>query len=553
METTQPVHGVAAWQQLLKKKALPIPNPTKAALLEATTENNTLPPLAAIIRHCPLTAFHIFHQANKNREITYDIRVKSLEHAMAMLGVDAIKMFINSVSSFDPLTDDLQANCLIKEVSNSLHAAHQAQYWFKQKTRKTSEEVFWSALFFNVTRWALALQIPKQMQLIQQCGGKHVQAIERQVLGCTISTLQLALDDYWSLPCISHHAWEQFRATKPSSWIAMSRFGRQKPEHGYTQASERAERRFQDKKEQDPQFRLLLGTPAAFIFWANALAQCSRFSWFSMNSSRLSGLMAALLNKGWDKTTQTIHQEAVNLSHKLTYGYGPAPAVGLVNSDVLYHEPKLMKTQKKPSPAAPSQTTEAKPTTPLVKPIPAPATPHSIAEKQGDITHFEQIVENLKDHPERYPTLASLIDILTEAIIEGLAYERLIIALTNKERTRLKSYRCYPKTEKVQFEIILATAPFFNDLLKKQQTIWVKGKEQPDIWAKIPGPFKKAVGHDHFMLQTLTMPRKAIGMLYVDMPYSNSLFKVADFRYLQALGNACRITLLSMAQSKKRG
>ncbi|WP_163831738.1 HDOD domain-containing protein [Spartinivicinus ruber] len=551
METTPPVHGVAAWQQLLKKKALPIPQTTKAALLEAIAGDNTLPPLVAIIRHCPLTAFHMFHQANKNRDITHDTRVKSLEHAMAMLGVDAIKAFIKSVKAFDPLSNNLKVSCFIKEVTNSLHAAHQAQYWFKQKTHKTSEEVFWAALFFNVTRWAMALHSPEKMQTIQQYGGKHALTVERQILGCTISTLQLALDDYWALPGISHHAWEQLRETKSTSWIAMSRFGRQKPEHGYTLASQRAERRFQQKKEQDPQFRLLLGTTAAFVFWANALAQSSRYSWFSLSNNRLSGIMAALLNRGWDKTTQAIHQEAVHLSHKLTYGYGPAPATGLVNPEVLYHEPKLAKLVSKASEPLPAPTEETKITIePAIKT--APPTPQSIAEKHGNIEHFKQIVENLKNQPERYPTLASLLDILTEAIMEALAYERLVIALTNKERTRLKVFRCHPKTEKVEFEIVLATAPFLNDLLKKQQTIWVKGKEQPDIWAKIPGPFKKAVGHDHFMLQTLTMPNKAIGMLYMDMAHSNSLFKVADFRYMQALGNACRVTLLEMAQRKKQ-
>lgn len=114
-----------------------------------------------VVSEDPLLAMQIFRYANRmmsNRQIL----VRTLEHAVALIGSQRLTRLCSQIPRLDPGTTAFSG--LQSTVGDSLVAASMMRQWFDMRQIPWAEADYWMTLFYDAGLWALWLLEPQIME-----------------------------------------------------------------------------------------------------------------------------------------------------------------------------------------------------------------------------------------------------------------------------------------------------------------------------------------------------------------------------------------------------
>ncbi|RRJ82324.1 HDOD domain-containing protein [Aestuariirhabdus litorea] len=533
MSSDHTTYSMEHWQQLLTQNPLPVMARSHADVCDALkNEDVSLYRLAQLIRPCPVICLHVFAAVNRQRKPGAP-RVNNLEHALSLMGLTPLEQLMASLEPIHPLRD-LASQRYSQAITASYHAARQALCWYEYLNREASEGVFWSTLFAQMIRWPLWLYAPDAMQRLQdrQAQGGDPSQNEADVLGGTIDELALMMDSHWPLPRIDAHDLELMQSVSGSTWLQLSRVATKPSAQRYTHAP--LYDRYLRLLHEDRAIKLIRNGHCGAVMLANRIAQEATHSWYSKGMRRLLRLLALFTSSDLEKAAELSHQAAINTSREQRDWLMPAPAAALLWPTPL-HEPKIKPTEAVPASAQDSI---------------QPAPPQRPPARKANPARFKEIYQQLTSAPQEIKDLPQLVDLLGEALFEGMGFDRVVIALPNKERSSLISFRRYGD-DSLRFALDLTPASLLRSMMQKPAAIWIKGPSQQAIWSQIPAPFKKLVNHDQFFLRSLFAGSRSAALLFVDMGVSKRPLSDKHYQYFQTLCKAAGPALTHLAQGTK--
>lgn len=153
----------------------------------------------SIIREDPLLTIHLFRYANKLLA-SHDTSVKTLEHAVNLLGSQRLIVLTNKVARIE--TNNSSTKGLLNAIGDSLLAASLMRQWFEIRQIPWTESDYWMTLFYDLGLWMLWLLEPELMEGIEhrteQGETRHI--IIADLLGMPLQQWNKELCQYFQLP-----------------------------------------------------------------------------------------------------------------------------------------------------------------------------------------------------------------------------------------------------------------------------------------------------------------------------------------------------------------
>lgn len=180
-------------QQLHLPAVLPI-----SALPDA---NASLSDWMSIIREDPLLTIHLFRYANKMLA-SHDISVRTLEHAVNLLGTNRLVALTTKVARVDGKS--ASAKGLLRAIGDSLLAASLMRQWFEIRQIPWTEADYWVTLFYDLGIWMLWILEPEKMENIEfrVKQGENREALLSELINMPIRQWNAQLCAYFQLPVL---------------------------------------------------------------------------------------------------------------------------------------------------------------------------------------------------------------------------------------------------------------------------------------------------------------------------------------------------------------
>lgn len=116
------------------------------------------------IRHDPLLSIQVFQQANSLMQ-GRDTKIKTVAHAVAVLGTVKLSMLAQKVAPID--SSSTAGKGLRKVIGDSLVAVTLMRHWFAIRRIPWTEDDYWLTLFHQVNIWVSWLVKPVQMEHLE--------------------------------------------------------------------------------------------------------------------------------------------------------------------------------------------------------------------------------------------------------------------------------------------------------------------------------------------------------------------------------------------------
>ncbi|MBU2706210.1 HDOD domain-containing protein [Zooshikella marina] len=639
MDSASSAKGIQHWQGLLTKEPFPVDTKIKASLLEFIQQPSiALNDIAQHMRRCPIVCWHVFSRVNREIKKGTD-PVRHLEQALSLLGIKKLAELINRIPSLT-LNPQLAAHRFYcRMITCSMHAAFQASYWHQLRVQqRQTDEVYWLALFFHSAYWGLWLWAPEEMLMIERrvrLQHQQRQKTERDVLGCTVDTLQLILCNEWKLPMLPMSQLSPLLAAPPDLWAKLACIKQLPPEQ-----QQRADT-FRQKLENSPSLRIAFASPALPVLLCNQLAWETSFSWESRHVHRVLKLLAFYTNRPVPQTHHDALQQAFTASCFTLPAMRPAPLATVFFKQADYHtvladdpsapastgsiktksaaqkpavpverassqqkeqalsnkKPQIADdefslwtgktTQAKDQQQAKAKTTSApgqapkkqestpstlskspplraqqpsattQPTTEISQPSastntqkPEPAAKPPQIKRKIDLDSVKVSLGRFSRYPELYKSLAQLLEETANILHAALGFERVVIALPNKQRDMLVSHISMSNSIPLKFKLELPAESPMSQLLNKELVLLVNAKEANNIWFKLPSQLKQHVNTQMFLLATLHANKRPIAMIYADLGISQTELTAADLKYFSTVCKGAGRVLKHLTRSK---
>ncbi|MCP5207570.1 MAG: HDOD domain-containing protein [Hahellaceae bacterium] len=556
MATPEIPEDAAGWTAFLNAKQLPATPQTGTLVLSLLRQKDApYQKLAAAINQDPILSFYVMAATNENAAGNTS-RSNSLDHAISMIGVQRLEKITAKASYFKPDPSNIRHFYYLRALSTSHYAAALMEELAKHKSHLNPESSYWASLFYGTPWWYLWRFATPEMRLIRyavRSNGKSQEHAEKEVLGCTIREIGIALSKKLALPPLTLECYKLDKALSARQIVSLSRLAHP------TGAPDLVE---------DKTLRHLLQSPSFSITLCNMLAQQSTHDWYSSATLRCQKVLSVLLGWPLHKTVAMTHQVAASMSRAHPYVGVMSPAAKLmlppreyirVNSfadnlinQLIQTSPKALnqlgdaKPTSKPVEVAaaikanadkPAMTETALPaaeksiSTPPTETVPVKAAPvsptkttakpeaPSESNRKLNLTLFKQLTDSLVNQPEQFSDLHEIMNAAVQGITYGLGLKRSTVALANTKLTRLKAYytvgtRQFP--ELGNFQIDLTKPSLFSRLMEKQAGIWVGSTTQRSTWNMIPAEFKRISGASEFFLMSVFVLQKPVAVFYAD-------------------------------------
>ncbi|MCL6415626.1 HDOD domain-containing protein [Aestuariirhabdus sp. Z084] len=522
------------WKTLLESKPLPVMEDSYHKLLGALKDENTsLYSLAQMMKSCPVICLHVLSTVNKSRKPD-DSRVINLEHALSLLGLTPLQQLLASLKPINP-RHSAASQYYCQAITSSYHAARQAQHWYQELNRETSETAFWTAMFAQMVRWPLWLYAPNKMRQLKAkvASGKNPQTSEEEVLGCTLEELTQLMDTHWPLPQLEAPERQQLSTVSASEWLQLSRIAIKPVLQRFAQAPfyDRYLYLMHDHRE----IKLIKNGLGGTVTLANMIAEEANHGWYSTRMRRLLRLLALLINRDFEDSADLCHQTAIDISHESMSWLMPPPATALL------------------WPVRQSSIPQANIKQPVASAHKVPKTPSpGVTPRKANLSHFKAIHQQLIKQPQSVEGLPQLAELLGRALYHGLGFDRVVIALPNKERSRLISFKRFGD-DNLHFTLDLTQRSLMQNLMQKPASVWVKGPQQTALWNQIPPAFLRLVANEQFFLRSLFAGERSAGLIFADMGISKRPLSDQHYQYFQALAKASGPVLMHLARKPKPG
>ena len=165
----------------------------------------SMPAIADIVMHDPLMTFKVLRYIQQRRRRSQVVDVTTIAHSLMMLGINP---FFEHFAEQEPLEIRLAGNPTALQgarqvISRARHAALYARDWAVLRHDIEIDEVTTAALLHDLAElllWCVAPTVAVEMQDTQRIFQMRSEAVQRQVLGFPMISLQLELGHAWQLP-----------------------------------------------------------------------------------------------------------------------------------------------------------------------------------------------------------------------------------------------------------------------------------------------------------------------------------------------------------------
>ncbi|MCG8612458.1 MAG: HDOD domain-containing protein, partial [Pseudomonadales bacterium] len=565
--------GSKAWTSFFKDKQLPaIPTVGKQALQLLKSGDYTYKDLAYLINRDPVLSFHILSAANETKSAEQPLS-KSVDHAISMIGLDALRTVIAKVPYFKPDATNIRHFYYLRALSTSLMAGYLAKAISQYRPTFNTDTLFWTTLFCGAPTWYLWRFATPEMRLVRyavRSNGKGQEQAETEILGCTVRDIGIEFCKHLPLPELTQQCFKLENTPSARALVNIARASRQKETPAVPE---------------DRALNHLMGSPTFVPLLCNLLAQQATHDWYSRATLRYLKILSVYLHLSLDRTISIVHQAAATVSQAHPIPGVMAPAAKLMlppreyinvnsfadvtvasliakaqNAESIQQNRKALQKelpqkelireepQKEPQ-AVPDATVGNTVKQPPIETLDAQNTPPSKtpqADKSTDVvisnpetqdqgnieqgveietgrkanyTLFKQLIHSLSKQPEEFADLHEIMNAAVQGISYGLGLARTTVALVNTKHTRLKAYYTAGTRKNKElgtFQIDLTKPNLFHRLIQSPASIWIKPDTNRSTWALIPPEFKKTAGVQEFFLMSVFVGDKPVAVFYAD-------------------------------------
>lgn len=455
-----------AWADKLQHAVLPALPQTAADLARLSADDNVnMWNLARVLEKDPGLCVALLRRVNAGGQKRLRTEVTTVEHGMMMLGLTQLRALPKSVPLIQRAGDATGRERALRLMARSYHAAWQAREMARLRKDLEPDEIFLPALLHHLGEILLWLYAPAKMAHIEELTARQqIEPEEAQyvVLGFGIDHLTLSLARRWGLPTLLQDSLKSESAQQPRIYGVML---------------------------------------------AVQLARAAEQGWYRAATTGVLEHMAEHLGHDFGYVTNHTHRYAVEAA-RLADCYPSDPAAALL----LHPSQPEAAPGWKPEPVA--ATGEA--------PGPAPEgeEPASAFCLAPQLHILRQSLQELQAGMKaRNLTLQKVLSLTMDGMHDGTGLNRVVFALLTQERHQLRARAIAGADNDPvfdRFHIELNGAHLFTRLMEKPQALWINDTNRVKFWPMVPKPFQRIVRCNSFMVLSIFVKDRPVGLLYAD-------------------------------------
>ncbi len=515
------------WAAFLLNNQLPSPFKVGQQALR-TLEKETLPyaKLAQQINADPVLSFYLMDAAARlnGDDAEYS---KTLDHAMSMIGIDAVKESIRKVPLEDASLEEVQSLYFVKTLNRSLFCAHLARRIANDMKMAGSDTLFWSGLFVYVPIWYLWRFATPEMRLMRyavETNHKAKTQAQDEVMNCSVADIASEMMKQLALPPLVKSCYDPENQVTAKQWVTLSR---------HLKSTGKLQNNIESRE-----LKVLVQQPVFIVQLAKLIADAALNDWYDKATLRAQKILAAYLNISIADASRLTHKVAADMSrqHPIPGILSPAARLFLPAT-----ERKALKEK--------TETTKASSDEVVQPPAPAkpePAVESAASEANDSATQkkatapkaiYTEMVTAMYKTPQDFADLHELMNASTSALVYGLGLGRATISLVNKEHTRLKTYYatgCQEQPQLSGFDSRLVKGTLFAKLCSKAASVWIKPTTDIKVSSLVPSSFKQIVEIEDYFLMSIFVNNKPFAIVYCDAFPHRELTEM-DYKYFKYL------------------
>lgn len=461
-----------AWLEKLERATLPALQHSVEHLAALTADENTpLERLAAAIERDPGLTVRLLRLINAVPYRHLRREVTTVEHGLMMLGIERLRTLPTGVPILEQTVKEEAKPQLYASYVRAYHAAYQAYDWSRLRKDAEPDELFTATFLHDLGQMVLWLYAPrKAAELAAMVCDECVDPEEAQylTLGFTLAQLAIGVAERWQLPELLIDSL--------------------KPENAFSPR--------------------IYGTVLA-----HRLAREADHGWYRESVSEVTEQIADYLRWPLDSTVQHLHRNAVEAARHCAF-YGIRQSAERLLTPVV--------PDPDPIPKFAGQALVADGT----------ATAHPAGNGISDdqetsggvclipqLHVFERCMRELAAHMDGTLTLADTLTLALDGMHDGLGLNRVVFTLLTPDRQQLRARSLRGADDDPlfsRFSVDLRGANLFSRLMDKPMAFWLNGENRAKFLPMVPKEFHRMVRTGDFMVVSVFVKRKPVGMFYAD-------------------------------------
>jgi HD-like signal output (HDOD) protein len=448
--------ALAKWVEKLQQHPLPVLQVNLELLQQlSSSERSDMGQLTTIIESDPGLSVMLLRHINQVRHKHLRSEITTPRHALMMLGMQQLRLLLPQLSLIEDLPGESQLR-LRNQFSQAFHAAYQARDLARLRRDLEVDEIYIAALLSNLGEMLLNLyaaeEVDKVYDLMQQQEMEPEKA-QYVVFGFSFDQLTLEIARAWHLPNLLCDSVQAENAS-------MNRI--------------------------------------LNVMLAAQLARCSRHGWYSESITRLIDDIAEFMLSDSAAIATLLHRNAVEAARESFLYNVPHPAALLLLPPVIPEEAK-------------------------------PATQKSINTELSALNEEDfclapqrrvlaRVLRTLSKPDETLPR-KEVLRLVLSGMRDGLGLNRVVFASLTPNKDQLRaSYilGCDNDPNFKRFTVDLGAHNLFVRLMEKQQSLWFDDNNRKKVFALIPIGFHKLINNDSFLVMSLVVRGRPIGLFYAD-------------------------------------
>jgi HD-like signal output (HDOD) protein len=203
---------IAQWVDMLGAEDLPVLARSVAELerLRARGDNIALQRVTDAVLHDPFMTAKVLRYLQQHRGGRRTTDITTIAHGLMMLGLSPFYAHFGMQSAIEDRLagSDAALRGLLKVMNRARHAALYAQDWARLRKDIDPEEIMVAALLHDLAEMLLWCFAPSRAMAIAELQSydrtMRSEIAQKQVLGCRLIDLQLAMVKAWHLPDLLH-------------------------------------------------------------------------------------------------------------------------------------------------------------------------------------------------------------------------------------------------------------------------------------------------------------------------------------------------------------
>ncbi len=417
-------------------------------------------PLTNLVLMDPGLLISLFRRAIDVPRKSLQSDIRTVDQAMMLIGSINVNKVITESSILEDVLSEPNLSGYKKVVSRVYHSAYQAFDLARNQSDTASDEIFAATMLQEMGALVMWLHYPRLMQHYDPTMSVEE---ERELFGgFTLNDLTRALAKRWGL----------------SAFIQLT---------------------LDPEAKEKPRVKSVdLGIR---VGWA------AENGWEGEDVEALMQEVASYLRATPEEAMAEIRDNAEYAAEETPF-YEVEPAIAKL-PPANDEEQKHRRKGPESSPGKPAPPTSSIEITPAPKQPQCPIATQRLSQQMAEL---KAIV--VSDTPQ----LPQLMSATMRALHEGVALNRAIFMMLNRDRTALQSRFVIgsddPKIKKLTIKTTQHS--LFDLMLGKTQSLWMKDDNRAKIWPMLPAELPPLIEVDSFFLMSVRLKNRPVGIFYAD-------------------------------------